>query len=55
MDKMFSALGYDLRAVTLSVDDTKLLPSLQPYLDAESDKWYLIGSTGEPIEIPGPG
>lgn len=40
--------------MALSVDDTKLLPSIQPYLDAETDKWYLIGSTGEPMEIPDP-
>ena len=54
MLQIFEAIGYILRVVALSVDDTKLLASLQPFLEHESGKWFLIGSTGEPIEIPDP-
>ncbi|KAJ8690007.1 hypothetical protein PTI98_012852 [Pleurotus ostreatus] len=37
--------------LTCSVDDTKLLPSLQPYHDSKASKWFLIGNVGDPMEI----
>ena len=37
--------------LALSVDDTKLLPAFRPYYDGSTKKWYLLGSTGEPLEI----
>ncbi|KAF8956013.1 hypothetical protein BDZ97DRAFT_1672397 [Flammula alnicola] len=33
------------------VDDTKLLPALRPYYDTEKEKWFLLGSIGEPMEV----
>jgi hypothetical protein len=37
--------------LALSVDNTKLLPTLRPYFDGASKKWFLVGTTGEPLEI----
>lgn len=37
--------------LALSVDDTKLLPAFRPYYDGSTKKWYLLGSTGGPLEI----
>jgi hypothetical protein len=33
------------------VDDTKLLPAFRPYFDGSTKKWFLVGNTGEPLEI----
>ena len=37
--------------LALSVDDTKLLPAFRPYFDRSADKWFLVGNTGEPLEV----
>ncbi|KAH9015478.1 hypothetical protein EDB84DRAFT_1679909 [Lactarius hengduanensis] len=37
--------------LALSVDDTKLLPAFRPYFDKRVDKWFLVGSAGDPLEI----
>jgi hypothetical protein len=37
--------------LALSVDDTKLLPTFRPYFDGSTKKWYIIGNTGEPLEV----
>jgi hypothetical protein len=43
---------YPINApLSLSVDNTKLLPSLRPYFDGINKKWFLVGTTGEPLEI----
>jgi len=43
---------YPLDApLVTGVDDTKLLPALRPYFDGPKQKWFLLGSTGEPIEV----
>lgn len=37
--------------LALSVDDTKLLPAFRPYYVSSTNKWYLVGNTGEPLEV----
>lgn len=37
--------------LALSVDDTKLLPAFRPYFDGSTKKWYVVGTTGEPLEV----
>ena len=37
--------------LALSVDDTKLLPAFRPYFDGSTKKWYIVGNTGEPLEV----
>jgi hypothetical protein len=32
--------------LSLSIDDTKLLPALRPYFDGISKRWFLVGTTG---------
>ncbi|KAF4603080.1 hypothetical protein EYR38_003485 [Pleurotus pulmonarius] len=44
--------GYPEDApLSCAVDDTKLLLSLRPYYDSAKDKWFLVGNTGEPMEV----
>jgi hypothetical protein len=38
--------------LALSVDDTKLLPTYRPYYVGSTNKWYLLGNPGEPLEVP---
>ena len=38
--------------VGLSCDDTKLSPALQPYWDREAECYFILGSSGDPIQIP---
>ncbi|KAJ6582731.1 hypothetical protein B0H10DRAFT_2235240 [Mycena sp. CBHHK59/15] len=43
---------YPLGALLpLSADDTKLFPALRPLYDGVKGKWYIIGTTGDPIEV----
>src|SRR5258708_15202385 len=35
----------------LACDDTKLLPSLQPYYDPEQKLWMIVGNGGHPIVV----
>ncbi|KAI0301414.1 hypothetical protein BC826DRAFT_1102007 [Russula brevipes] len=43
---------YPLNApVSLSVDDTKLLPAFRPHFDGATKKWFLVGNTGYPLEV----
>lgn len=37
--------------VTLSCDDTKLLPSLRPYYDQDREGYFLMGHVGEPLQL----
>lgn len=37
--------------LALSVDDTKLLPAFRPYFDHSLKKWFLVGKTGQPLEV----
>jgi hypothetical protein len=37
--------------LALSVDDTKLLPAFRPYYNGTTRKWFLVGNTGEPLEV----
>ncbi|KAF8197121.1 hypothetical protein BJ912DRAFT_923213 [Pholiota molesta] len=44
--------GYPLDApLAISVDDTKLLPAFKPYYDGLLQKWFVVGGTGDPIEV----
>jgi hypothetical protein len=50
--KYLKDYGYPINApLALSVDDTKLLPTIQPHFDSISKKWFLVGTTGKPLEI----
>ncbi|KAJ6540255.1 hypothetical protein B0H10DRAFT_2245184 [Mycena sp. CBHHK59/15] len=40
--------------LSLSVDDTKLLPALRPLYDGVNQKWYIVGTTGEHVEVLNP-
>ncbi|KAJ7604607.1 hypothetical protein DFH06DRAFT_1386901 [Mycena polygramma] len=45
--------GYPLGApLSLSVDDTKLHAALRPLYNGPLGKWFIVGTTGEPIEVP---
>ncbi|KAF7345674.1 hypothetical protein MVEN_01587100 [Mycena venus] len=45
--------GYPLdAALSLSVDDTKLHAALRPLYNGPLGKWFIVGTTGEPIEVP---
>jgi hypothetical protein len=35
------------------VDDTQLTPSLETFYDGSTGKWYLVGGTGDAMEISG--
>ena len=37
--------------LSLSVDDTRLLPAFRPYFDGSTKKWYVVGHVGEPLEV----
>ncbi|KAI0282652.1 hypothetical protein BC826DRAFT_921590 [Russula brevipes] len=37
--------------LSLSVDDTKLLPAFRPHFDGASKKWFLVGNIGYPLEV----
>lgn len=37
--------------VALSVDDTKLLPAFRPHYNSTTKKWFLVGNSGDPLEI----
>jgi hypothetical protein len=44
--------GYPLDGpLSLSVDDTKLHPSLSPFFDNKQKKWFLVGSTDGALEV----
>jgi hypothetical protein len=51
--KHLKRLEYD-GPLGLACDDTKLLPALRPYYDAETDKHYILGSTGQPLILADP-
>ncbi|KAJ6580223.1 hypothetical protein B0H10DRAFT_1962660 [Mycena sp. CBHHK59/15] len=36
----------------LRIHDTKLFPALRPLYDGVKQKWFIVGTTGEPIEVP---
>lgn len=38
--------------VGLSCDDTKLSTALQPYWDREAESYFILGGTGDPIQVP---
>lgn len=38
----------------MSCGDTKLKPSLKPYFDKETSKYYILGTAGEPYELADP-
>ncbi|KAJ7433411.1 hypothetical protein FB451DRAFT_1419699 [Mycena latifolia] len=40
--------------LSLSVDDTKLFPTLRPIYDGVKGKWFIVGTMGEHIEVPNP-
>jgi hypothetical protein len=40
--------------VGLSCDDTKLFAAFRPYYDLEREKYFILGCTGEPLEINDP-
>lgn len=46
-------LGYN-GPFHLSVDDTKLSPSLRPWYDHDRKAWVLLGTPGEPPLLPSP-
>ncbi|KAJ7197465.1 hypothetical protein GGX14DRAFT_574247 [Mycena pura] len=47
--------GYPLGApVSVAVDDTKLHAALRPFYDGPKKKWYIVGTTGEPMEVMDP-
>jgi hypothetical protein len=37
--------------LALGVDDTKLLPAFWPYFNGSTKKWYIVGGTGDPLEV----
>ncbi|KAJ7078625.1 hypothetical protein C8R43DRAFT_1143365 [Mycena crocata] len=44
---------YPLGApLSLSVDDTKLFPALRPLYDDTKQKWFIVGTAGNHIEVP---
>ena len=44
--------GYPLDGpLVTGVDDTKLLPTFRPYYDGSQKKWFLVGGTGDPMEV----
>jgi hypothetical protein len=50
--KYLEEYKYPVEApLALSVDDTKLLPAFRPYFDRSASKWFLVGKTGEPLEV----
>ncbi|KAJ7148708.1 hypothetical protein C8R43DRAFT_1236758 [Mycena crocata] len=38
--------------LSLSVDDTKLHAALRPLYNGPLKKWFIVGATGEPTEVP---
>jgi len=40
--------------LSLACDDTQLLPAFRPYLDKETGKHYIVGSTSEPLLVANP-
>ncbi|KAJ7127909.1 hypothetical protein C8R44DRAFT_873680 [Mycena epipterygia] len=38
--------------LSLSVDDTKLHAALRPLYNGALGKWFIVGTTGEPMEVP---
>ncbi|KAJ7163961.1 hypothetical protein C8R43DRAFT_946774 [Mycena crocata] len=38
--------------LSLSVDDTKLHAALRPLYDGVKQKWFIVGTTGQPTEVP---
>ncbi|KAJ6622832.1 hypothetical protein B0H10DRAFT_2214142 [Mycena sp. CBHHK59/15] len=44
---------YPLGApLSIAVDDTKLFSALRPLYDSVKQKWFIVGTTGDPIEVP---
>ena len=37
--------------VGLSCDDTKLSPALQPYWDRDAECYFILGGTGDPVQV----
>ena len=35
----------------LACNDTKLLPSLQPYYDLDQESWMIVGNAGNPVVV----
>ncbi|KAJ7229028.1 hypothetical protein GGX14DRAFT_616418, partial [Mycena pura] len=45
--------GYPFAApISLSVDDTKLYAALRPLYNGLLGKWFIVGTTGEAMEVP---
>jgi hypothetical protein len=52
-DQYCKDYGYPLGApLSLSVDDTKLHAALCPLYNGPLGKWFIVGTTGEPMEVP---
>ncbi|KAJ7797820.1 hypothetical protein B0H13DRAFT_1467961, partial [Mycena leptocephala] len=52
-DQYCKDYGYPLGApLSLSVDDTKLHAALRPLYNGPLGKWFIVGTTGEPMEVP---
>ncbi|KAJ3516574.1 hypothetical protein NLJ89_g1045 [Agrocybe chaxingu] len=50
--RYLSDYGYPREApLATGVDDTKLLPAFRPYYDNTLKKWFMVGGTGEPMEV----
>ncbi|KAJ2921648.1 hypothetical protein H1R20_g15444, partial [Candolleomyces eurysporus] len=50
--KYLKDYGYPLNApLAMAVDDTKLHPSLSPYFDNKTRKWFLVGSMNGAVEV----
>ncbi|KAJ7687303.1 hypothetical protein B0H17DRAFT_1180926 [Mycena rosella] len=51
--KYLEDYSYPLGApLSLSVDDTKLHAALRPLYDGAKGKWFIVGTTGMPMEVP---
>ncbi|KAG9091626.1 hypothetical protein FRC06_000486 [Ceratobasidium sp. 370] len=48
--KFLNTLGYT-GPVSVSCDDTQLLRKWSPYYNSTAKKWFVLGGTGDPIEI----
>ncbi|KAJ6632070.1 hypothetical protein B0H10DRAFT_2206481 [Mycena sp. CBHHK59/15] len=40
--------------LSLAVDDSKLFPALQPLYNGVKGRWFIVGTTGEPVEVLDP-
>ncbi|KAJ6601653.1 hypothetical protein B0H10DRAFT_2230357 [Mycena sp. CBHHK59/15] len=40
--------------LSLAVDDSKLFPALRPLYNGVKGRWFIVGTTGEPVEVLDP-